>query len=425
MDILFIAPAFQPYCAVAATRPAAFARYLIAQGHSLRVLAAHNTRYPAITWPGIDQGLITYVPMWSAQDVVKKIRAPFKRKQAVSNSTQAAASLPTKTSPFKAQLYDTFDYLANYPDSYMGWIGNAKKAGEGLIKARRPELIFSTAPPHSANVVAAHLAQRFSVPWVAEYRDLWMDHPYHIPGKVRAFFENRLEARSMAPAKALVAVSEDARSRMAERFQKPAILSYNGYEPSWFDSESVEPPTDGRLTILYAGSVYVRTRTPDLLFQALQKLSLSPEDVVVRFYTSTPGPIQAMAERYGITDLVDICLPIPNEEVLKQQQSADVLLLMRWDDPREDGVIPGKVFEYIGAKRPILSVGSTRGEVADILSGRPDTVLSADPQTIVSAIQDWHERRKAGPLADVDWGQRERYERTAQFQKIEALLKDA
>ncbi|MEO0410701.1 MAG: glycosyltransferase [Pseudomonadota bacterium] len=428
MDILFIAPAFQPYCAVAATRPAACARYLISQGHSVRILAARNTRYRPMTDPGIDPSLITYVDMWHPQDVAAKLMRPFKRrrKSDVQTSGRSVGGSPApipKVSPLKAAFYDAFDYTFNYPDSYMGWIKNAKRAGAGLINDRRPDVIFSSGPPHSANVVAAALTEQFDVPWVAEYRDLWMDHPYHVPGAIRRFFEERLEMRTVSKANALVAVSEDACANMRARFHKECTLSYNGFDPALFDKTATPQPLDPKkLTIVYAGSFYVRTRTPEPLFAALKALNASPDEIEVRCYSSTAGIVRSLAESYGLEAFVKVFPSIPNEEVLAIQRQADVLLLMRWDDPREEGVIPGKVFEYIGADRPILSIGRTTGEVAALLEGRADTQLVSDTNEICRVLRTWLEQRKSGRLPDVGWDKRDIFTRARQFEKVERAL---
>lgn len=433
MNILFIAPAFQPYCAIAATRPAAFARFLMDRGHTVRVLAAHNTRYESLTQPGIDRSCMSYVDMWHAQDVAAKLVKPVKKLWPAPpaarsvDPSEVSGSAPPKISPMKEALYDSFDYLFNYPDSYMGWIKNASAEGERLIEEERPDILFSSAPPHSANVVAAHLAQRFDLPWVAEYRDLWMDHPYHVPGRIRRFFEERLEQRTVSKASSLVAVSEDACRVMERRFGKDCALSYNGYEADMFPAQtSAEPLDAARLTIVYAGSFYVRTRTPEPLFKALKAMNATSRDVDIRCYSSTGGIVASLAEQYGLEDVVTICAPVPHGQILDIQRQADVLLLMRWDDPREDGVIPGKVFEYIGADRPILSIGRKVGEVADLLTGRPDTVFASDTQEITAALERWIARKQHGQrLPDTQWDKRETFVRSQQFEIVESALQRA
>lgn len=430
MDILFLCPAFQPYCPVAATRPPALARYLIDQGHTLRVLAAHNTRYDAITQPPIDASLITYVDMWLAQDVLATMVRPFKRKKLaqspneLQNTAVSQSTEPSPISPFKAWFYDAFDYTFNYPDSYMGWIKKAERAGADLIEERKPDILFSTAPPHSTNVVANALSARYDLPWVCEYRDLWMDHPYHTPNRVRRFFETRLEKRSIAAVDHFVAVSVEAQQVLEATTDKPCVLAYNGYNPADFgDMQQVAAPlSPSKLTLVYAGSIYPKTRDPSLLFEALVLLGDKRCGVDVRFYTEGPGTVRALAQKYDVEDCVSFHATRPYAEILQVERQADVLFLMRWDDPREDGVIPGKIFEYLGARRPILSTGRTEGEVGDILKGRPQTLLSRSAADIAAQLEKWLAERVDGRLADVEHEGDQRFTRQSQFQGIETLL---
>lgn len=435
MDILLISPAFPPYCPVAATRPPAFARYLLDAGHDVRVLAAHNTRYSLINDAPLDPALVTYVDMWVSQEIAGKMLRPLRRarqpgaQHSAGTDDQAEAGTgpqiaETKAiSPFKAWLYDAFDYAFNIPDSYMGWISNAKRAGEALVAERRPDLIFSTAPPHSANLVARHLVKRFNVPWICEYRDLWMDHPYHTPNLVRRFFETRLERRCTALVDQFVAVSDEARRVLMTQTGKPCALAYNGYNPADFRGQDAPLPLHPKkLTLVYAGSIYAKTRNPSLLFDALSRLGPEAEDIDVRFYTENAGTVKDLAEKFAVESSVSFHPTRPYQDILRIERQADALYLMRWDDPREDGVIPGKLFEYIGAKRPILSTGRMQGEVADILSGRPETLLTNDVGAICAQLRAWLSQRRQGRLPDVTHASEAAYTRGAQFQVIEALF---
>jgi hypothetical protein len=110
---------------------------------------------------------------------------------------------------------------------------------------------------------------------------------------------------------------------------------------------------------------------------------------------------------------------------LRLERQVDVLLLCRWDNPAEDGIIPGKLFEYIGARRPILSLGSLTGEAADIVRKGNFGLVSNDPMEIAKALRDWidEKRREGGRLADLSGIAARPYQRDVQFEKILSLIK--
>jgi hypothetical protein len=102
----------------------------------------------------------------------------------------------------------------------------------------------------------------------------------------------------------------------------------------------------------------------------------------------------------------------------------DVLLLCRWDNPAEDGIIPGKLFEYIGARRPVLSLGSLTGEAADIVRNGNFGLVSNDPMEIAQALRAWiaEKRSEGGRLADLSGTAAAAYQRDVQFEKIASLI---
>jgi len=125
-----------------------------------------------------------------------------------------------------------------------------------------------------------------------------------------------------------------------------------------------------------------------------------------------------------VRDVIEICPPVPRREILRIERAADVLLLSRWADPRDDGVIPGKLFEYIGARRPILAIGSTTGEAAEIVRSGPFGLVSNSPMEIAEQLLAWigEKRAAGGRLPDLPAAPTRRYLREAQFRRIDPLI---
>jgi hypothetical protein len=129
-----------------------------------------------------------------------------------------------------------------------------------------------------------------------------------------------------------------------------------------------------------------------------------------------------MAERAGVAHLVQAHPPIGRGEVLRIERAADILLLLRFATEGEKHVVAGKLYEYIGARRPVLCHGQQEGEAADIIRRTGIGLVSNDPATIADWLSQKLAERANGRLPDLPAGAADGLTRAAQFEKVEAVL---
>jgi hypothetical protein len=320
----------------------------------------------------------------------------------------------------KALYYD----MLFFPDRYRSWIRPAVRSGLSLRATWTPHLIYSSGPPHSGHIVAARLASRLRAPWIAELRDLWADNPYddHLPVVKR--MQDSLARRTLAEAAACVVVTAMAKTQMETIAGGPVIVAYNGYDPEDFeDLENVEPYDLQRLTILHAGTIYAGRRDPTPLFQAINALGDRKREVRCLFFHDSRKSVASLVRRHELERCVEIHHQIARHEMLRLERQADILLDCRWSDPKGDGVIPGKLFEYIGARRPILSTGSTSAEAAEIVRENRLGLVSSDPAEIKAMLlASLETKRRLGRLPDIPRSTQARYWRETQYRKIDELI---
>ena len=138
---------------------------------------------------------------------------------------------------------------------------------------------------------------------------------------------------------------------------------------------------------------------------------------------SNSSELERLVASYGVGQSVRVHAGVPQSEMLDLEAAVDALLLLRWDDPGEESVIAGKVFEYIGAGRPILSVGSVKGEVATIIRDNGFGVVTKDPAEIAETLRSWLAiKRREGRLPGLDAEPRLKFDRVIQFAKVEGFL---
>lgn len=258
----------------------------------------------------------------------------------------------------------------------------------------RPDVILVSGPPFSTFIVGARLAQEWSVPWLADYRDLWTNSTYYLCGSVRRRLDAVVERALLKSCSLAVTVSAPLAEDLRRDFGVPAEVVMNGFEPHELTGPPVAPPPGLPLTLTYTGEIYEGKRDPSALFEGLALSGLSSEEIQVVFRGITVLPLKEQAERMGVGHLVDVGPALPREECLRLQKKSDVLLLLMWNDPREAGTYSGKLFEYLGSGRPTLMLGWEDGVAANLIVGRRAGVVSNDAQVLASILRSWVEEKR-------------------------------
>lgn len=250
------------------------------------------------------------------------------------------------------------------PDRYTWWAVQAVRAARRLSGF---DGVITSGPPHSAHTVGAAYRGRYAVPWIADMRDPWSTNHYTIYSRLTRVIDERIEKLSLKHASAIVTVSDSLARGVSAVHARPVETISNSFDPTEF--ADFPPATFKPLTICYAGSLIGGRRSPDLLLRAVATVRERSPHLQIRalFMTDRPDLVREAAARERVSDVVDSQGWTSRHEVLAAWKSASVLVLLRWEDPRDEGVPTGKLFEYLGAGRPVLSLGGAAGVVGKIL----------------------------------------------------------
>ncbi len=257
-----------------------------------------------------------------------------------------------------------------YPDPQKGWRACAVQAGRDILRQQNIKALISSSPPVTSHLIAEALKDEFKIPWIADFRDLWTQNYYYPYSPVRRMRERRLELKTLSTADALVTISQPMADDLRSLHKgKPVHRIPNGFDPR----EANTPPAmlTSKFTITYTGNLYPRKQSPDPLFAALHDLitegSIDAGDIEVRFYGPQAGWIDNQAERYGLAGTVQQFGVVPREIALNKQRESQLLLLLKWNDPKQAGAYSAKIFEYLAARRPVLAVGGFPDVVDQLL----------------------------------------------------------
>jgi glycosyltransferase involved in cell wall biosynthesis len=271
------------------------------------------------------------------------------------------------------------------------------------------DAILTSSAPETSHLVACELTKEFHTPWLADFRDLWVlnhNYPYN---RIRKMFEKRLEIRTMRLADALVTVSKPLSEKQASLHQCEK-LDTEGSDvkvrkkvftiPNGFDPELI--PRDvhltKNLTITYTGQFYEKQH-PERLFFALCDMMRSvilSKQLEIRIYGRFDERVERLVERSGIRklygeDVVRQYGKVSREEALKKQKESQILWLTQFEDEKESGMLGTKIFEYLGASRPILFTGSfVDSVVKDLLDETNAGFYCSNEREIKNALQGFY-----------------------------------
>jgi glycosyltransferase involved in cell wall biosynthesis len=236
-----------------------------------------------------------------------------------------------------------------------------------------------------------------------------------------------LERRIVWQASGITTVSEPWAVAYREVYRKPVAVIPNGYDAEDFHGTIGQGwPDTNVLRIAYTGGIYPGYRDPTPLFRAIGGAVELKKQVEVHFYGSDPEVVSAMARRLGVEDRVFLHSRVSHAVALRVQQASDILLLMQWDNPREQGNVPGKFAEYFGARRPILVLGLADGVPATEVRNRSAGIATTDPESIARWLTECLATKRATgglpPLSDEAIAGLSRAEQATKLEQFFSLL---
>jgi glycosyltransferase involved in cell wall biosynthesis len=246
------------------------------------------------------------------------------------------------------------------PDTKIGWKSKAIKAGMQLLSQERFDLIFATAPPQTDFLVGAALKKKSGIPLVVDYRDAWLDYPFkYFPTPAHRLLHRHLEKKVLKAADRVIVTHRRVKESILRRHRfvgyNEVIIISQGYDtddyPSPADEHRARPL---RMKIAHAGTFYA-DRNPSVFLRALAHvLQANPKmrgRVEVDFIGNIREEDRQTVKRLDLQPVVNFVGYLPHKECVKVLAESEVL----WFVIDNDYQTPGKLYEYFGARKPIIA----------------------------------------------------------------------
>jgi glycosyltransferase involved in cell wall biosynthesis len=272
------------------------------------------------------------------------------------------------------------------------WLPFAITTTRRLVRESRLDCVITTGPAHSVHLVGLALRRR-GIPWIAEFRDGWtFDQPARdFPLRLQRQLDASLERRVATGADALVAVTQPIANDLSRRFDRPATVLTNAFDPDEVadggDNGLLAPD---RFSVVHTGRMAYAGRSPVPLLGALRALKRDQPRVAEKLEVVLAGPLSAEEEPLvrasDLSDTVRAVGTLDRPQTLQLQQAADALVVLAEGSSRR--VATGKLFEYLATDAPILVLGDD-SEAARIVAetGAGFATSGSDSTLIASALE--------------------------------------
>jgi len=313
------------------------------------------------------------------------------------------------------------------PDEFVSWGLTAIPAARRIVRDEKIDVLVTTSPPASVNLIGAAVKQVTGVYWVADLRDSVAANPDRRVDRLAVRLKEETQegvAKLVARwADAVVTVSDEISREMRELGAQRVETIPNGCD--FDDFEGLEYHPGERFRITHTGTFFGH-RDPRPFLSALAEVD---GDVVARFVGGLRSSDREFADRLGLGDRIEEIEHVPRRSALELQRASDALLLLLPDAGGRGKTVPsGKIYEYLAAERPILAAVPTDGVAAELVRRADAGVVVApdDVAALKSAISGLRARWQKGALENGSLPQelKDELSRRTRSQEFADLLED-
>ena len=368
--VLIITYYWYPSGGIGVLRCLKIAKYLRLYGWEPVIYTAANAHYPSIdesNLKDVPEGItILRQPIFEPYAWYKK----FTGKPANANVNHALVATDRQDDwRHKLSVWIRSNFFI--PDARAFWIKPSVKFLTEYLKKNPTDAIFSDGPPHTNTRIACLVKQKTGIPWLADFQDPWTQMDLYERLNVGSWAwqkHQRLEQEAFRLADQFVTVSPTWKKDLEEIGAKNVNVVEWGFDEDDFKFANFAP--DWKFTLTHVG-LLGEDRNPTSLFAAIAQLNQTLPDFGQLFKLQLVGHVDLRvkqnAEKYKISHLISYVPQVERKEALQYTLNSQVLLLLQNDAGNVMGRIPGKFFEYLAVRRPILCLGAKGCDVEKIL----------------------------------------------------------
>ena len=399
-----------------------FVKYLREFGIQPVVYIPENPNYPIL-----DETLVNEIPE-GIRYYKNKIKEPYYMAKMLSDKKTKKISsgiIDTSGQSFieKVMLWVRGNFFI--PDARKNWVQPSISYLSQVLSKEEIDTVVTTGPPHSLHLIGLGLKEKHSIFWLADFRDPWTSIGYHKKLRLTTSSEQKhkdLEHLVLNSADKLVVTSDTTKQEFHRITNKPIEVITNGFDTDYQGGTHL----DEKFSIAHIGSL-LSGRNPKNLWKVLSELATENEIfrsvLQLNFIGVVSKDVIDSLYHYELAPYMQLNGYVSHAQALRYQRSAQILLMVEIDADETKGIVPGKLFEYMAAKRPILAVGPKGWDAAKIINEtRTGTTFNySDHLELKLLVKEWFAKYQKGKL-EVNDGNIEQYSRRELSRKMAQQL---
>ncbi len=398
-NVLIIAYYFPPLGGGGTQRTLKFVRYLPEFGWKPHLLTVRNSHHLMQ-----DDSLLLEVPDDLAITRTSAILPARFFRKALGHRAGMPRSGNTRGRRLLAGVKNLFFTCAFIPDEYIGWLPFAVRAGKRIMQQNKIDVIYSSGPPNTTHIIAQQLSQRSGLPWVADLRDMWDQYPEsYNPWKCRwrTRLDDYLEKKVLCRAQHLIVVSDEMRQQLLKKVSELSPdrihIITNGFDPADFVKTRPAVNPD-RFTLVHSGTLFP-WRSIQPFLAVMHRLKAKAPALHLKLLGVIPEADRRAIQDSGLSQHIELLEYLPYRESLRHLAEADALLLLIGNLPHAANMLTSKLFDYMGAQRPILALGPPGMAKALIECENLGYAFAEhDTEALAATLQNWIAQKVNGGI---------------------------
>lgn len=265
-------------------------------------------------------------------------------------------------SEFIRKIFNRISQSIFIPDNKISWSRAAYHKAEELLSKEQFSAIFVSGPPFSSFRTGAKLKEKFNIPLFLDYRDLWYGSYFAFyPTPIHKWLNKKNEYRSLKKAERVFVTNRKIKEKLLNNFPfltfEDVIILSHGYDEEDFQKVKSIPKPNNRMVITYSG-IFMEYNTPAYFLKAFKLLSVErpdiAQDIELHFLGFLRKENKKMISKLKLEEFVKDFGYMSHEEAIAKIKSCDVLWLMVGKKKNIDAILPGKLYEYFGSRKPVI-----------------------------------------------------------------------